>query len=260
MILVIRKGAARGNGRGYKNLRNFPKDPIVHAQAAKGIKQPQRMNVIPRFTGGKDTPTYDISKSGIYVIPQSRKDEGVLKDDFLTKVAEKQEKKPSKVISALSKAGSAAVAFGTKQYKAYQESSRQRAKERRETHIEELRDVEHPLVKKRDRIEQNISKIEDRIASGIGDEDKHFEELETLKEELRDVEEKIENVDLSTFTDPQLKSLAVRHTDDGFLSIGGGNKYESELLRRIEYRKQLDNKVREAHKTKKEGSGDLFDF
>jgi len=43
----MRKGQAKGQGKGYKNLRNFPKDPKVHSMSAKGMKQPQRIN-IPR--------------------------------------------------------------------------------------------------------------------------------------------------------------------------------------------------------------------
>lgn len=36
-----RRGAAKGTGSGYRNLRGFPKDPLVHQQAGRGIKQPQ---------------------------------------------------------------------------------------------------------------------------------------------------------------------------------------------------------------------------
>ncbi|MCJ7766801.1 hypothetical protein MUP79_00215 [Candidatus Bathyarchaeota archaeon] len=36
-----RTGADKGHGSGYRNLRNFPKDPHVHRQSAKGMKQPQ---------------------------------------------------------------------------------------------------------------------------------------------------------------------------------------------------------------------------
>lgn len=42
---MIRKGAAKGSGSGYKNLRGFPKDPLVHSQSAHGMKQPQRINI-----------------------------------------------------------------------------------------------------------------------------------------------------------------------------------------------------------------------
>jgi len=45
--MVNRKGAGKGAGRGYKNLRGFPKDPKVHQDSAKGKKQPQKLDYIP---------------------------------------------------------------------------------------------------------------------------------------------------------------------------------------------------------------------
>ena len=39
-----RKGLMKGNGKGYKNVMG--KDPMVHSQSAKGIKQPQRIKNI----------------------------------------------------------------------------------------------------------------------------------------------------------------------------------------------------------------------
>jgi len=44
-----RKGLMKGKGRGYKNV--IGKDPYVHSQSARGIKQPQRIN--PLVTKGK---------------------------------------------------------------------------------------------------------------------------------------------------------------------------------------------------------------
>lgn len=44
--MIRRLGAAKGTGSGYRNLRNFPKDPLVHSQSSKGIKQPQKIHVL----------------------------------------------------------------------------------------------------------------------------------------------------------------------------------------------------------------------
>jgi len=44
--MTTRRGAAKGTGRGYRNLRGFPKDPFVHSQSAKGRKQPQKIQKI----------------------------------------------------------------------------------------------------------------------------------------------------------------------------------------------------------------------
>lgn len=44
----MRKGQAIGQGKGYKNIQG--RDPAVHSESAKGIKQPQNVNVFtPKF-------------------------------------------------------------------------------------------------------------------------------------------------------------------------------------------------------------------
>ena len=44
-----RKGMMKGKGRGYKNV--IGKDPYVHSQSARGIKQPQKVHFIPEPFG-----------------------------------------------------------------------------------------------------------------------------------------------------------------------------------------------------------------
>jgi hypothetical protein len=39
--MARRKGLGKGKGKGYKNIA--PRDPKVHSQSARGIKQPQRV-------------------------------------------------------------------------------------------------------------------------------------------------------------------------------------------------------------------------
>ena len=39
---MARRGMGKGRGKGYKNIAG--KDPHVHSQSAKGMKQPQRVN------------------------------------------------------------------------------------------------------------------------------------------------------------------------------------------------------------------------
>jgi len=39
-----RKGLGKGRGKGYKNIMS--RDPIVHSQSRKGIKQPQKINLL----------------------------------------------------------------------------------------------------------------------------------------------------------------------------------------------------------------------
>jgi len=44
--MVRRKGMGKGKGKGYKNIMG--KDPLVHSQSARGMKQPQKVQ-IPNF-------------------------------------------------------------------------------------------------------------------------------------------------------------------------------------------------------------------
>jgi hypothetical protein len=273
---MIRKGAAKGSGRGYKNLRNYPRDPVIHAESGRGMKQPQRirrMLVVSHFTKGKDMPVKEVSEVMADLTPQKvapaqskvvvTKEVPVteIREDFLTKVAVKQEKKPSKVVGVASKAGSAAWAFGKEKLREYQASARTKAAEKHEKYIEELRDIEHPVIKKRDKIQSEIEMVETKIAAGVGSEDDHFDRLEVLKAKLEEVEGQIDHLDLSTFTDGQLKALAVRDTGgDDLFSMDTGNKYERELVRRIQYRKELDKKLSEANHPKTKGDGGLFDL
>jgi hypothetical protein len=46
-----RRGLGKGTGSGYKNL--IPKDPSIHSQSAKGIKQPQRVWIVNRIPKAK---------------------------------------------------------------------------------------------------------------------------------------------------------------------------------------------------------------
>jgi hypothetical protein len=44
-----RLGAARGTGRGYKNLRAFPRDSSIHRDSRFGRKQPQQIGIAVRY-------------------------------------------------------------------------------------------------------------------------------------------------------------------------------------------------------------------
>jgi hypothetical protein len=51
-----RKGQAKGKGKGYKNLPNFPKDPKIHSDSGKGRKQPQRIpKIVTQTPSSKKT-------------------------------------------------------------------------------------------------------------------------------------------------------------------------------------------------------------
>ena len=57
--MSARKGMMVGKGSGYKNV--VGRDPSVHSQSAKGIKQPQSVNII---TPKKELKKYEILMLG----------------------------------------------------------------------------------------------------------------------------------------------------------------------------------------------------
>ena len=44
---MVRRGMGYGTGKGYKNIAGSA--PKIHSQSAKGIKQPQKTPIIPRY-------------------------------------------------------------------------------------------------------------------------------------------------------------------------------------------------------------------
>lgn len=59
--MTTRRGAAKGTGSGYRNLRQFPRDSSIHAQSAKGMKQPQKLR--PTLYGWKDIAPFKKGKA-----------------------------------------------------------------------------------------------------------------------------------------------------------------------------------------------------
>lgn len=76
--MTKRKGLGKGRGKGYKNL--IPKDKKVHADSAKGKKQPQKINYIPYANKGKS------SDSGNSELRQEIED--ALGEDFIREFAD----------------------------------------------------------------------------------------------------------------------------------------------------------------------------
>lgn len=60
--MVTRKGLGKGKGKGYRNM--IPKDPKVHSDAGRGVKQPYsqstRLKAIPK----KKMPTLEVFRTG----------------------------------------------------------------------------------------------------------------------------------------------------------------------------------------------------
>lgn len=61
--MATRKGMMKGKGRGYKNV--IGKDPYVHSQSARGIKQPQRLSMSQKIAITKHLRYKDTDKDGV---------------------------------------------------------------------------------------------------------------------------------------------------------------------------------------------------
>jgi hypothetical protein len=108
------------------------------------------------------------------------------------------------------------------------------------------------------RVETLKQQIAERKESG-GRVDDLITELGKEEKDYREIQEKVADVSVKAMSDGQLKELAVRTTDESIFSIGGGNQYERELLRRIAKRKELQQKVEKAEKEPVK-SESIFDF
>jgi len=67
ILMVARKGMMVGKGSGYKNV--IGKDPMVHSQSAKGMKQPQNLKSMSflqlKNKGINLNPNKDTDKDGV---------------------------------------------------------------------------------------------------------------------------------------------------------------------------------------------------
>jgi hypothetical protein len=286
-VITMRKGMLVGSGkRGYKNI--ISNDPSVHSQSSKGIKQPQKVNGMFIRQGNKEikvTPAMkhmnfrQLQKKGVFLRYQGdadkdgvknikdckpldkRKQDNILDDkgsEMITEVdydkSIDEEIEPTKLekfkgqTEALAlrgaKAGKSAYTYGMKKWAERQEESEERR-------MKALGEVDHPLIKKLKRQEKRVEEIKRQLAElpeGSDREDRLFEELEEEEDQLRQLEEDVTDIEVTDLSDAQLKTLSIRQGDSGFSFFGSGNEYESELLRRIDARKELNQKIKEAQK------------
>jgi hypothetical protein len=194
----------------------------------------------------KDMPVSEIGTGGDILPPTATptEDKG---PSILSRIA-------SGTVSGAKKIYASGVAAG-KSYLA------QRAERERIRKEQELEDIKNPVAiahkKAAERVESLMTK-----SSNTDDQEeleKINEQLDEAQENLASSEDALENINLSTLTDGELRLLAIRHRDEGLFSTT--NKYETELVERVKYRKQLDAKIREAEKKAPEKEeGGLFDF
>jgi hypothetical protein len=226
-----RKGLGKNQGKGFKNI--IPgQDSQTHSNSAKGIKQPQFANVdalVKKAEGsGKD-----IEKIGAKTKTEA----------FFKRAGEKSKK---------------GVEFAQRQVQKFRESQRQKR-------IKTLEEVNHPLTRKLKAQNRRVEQLKEQIAmnSDLGKESGLFDELSKEQEQLRQLQEEATEIDLSTLSDAELKTLAIRHPDAGLFSefFGSGqDKYTAELVKRINKKQQVERDLAMARKEAKPGqsSGDGF--
>jgi len=271
-----RKGMGKGKGKGYKNIMG--KDPLVHSQSARGMKQPQRVS--PRITTimkkrpeVKDMDFKQLKKLGVFLRyhadsdkdgvpnikdckplnPKKHKDEAVTEIEFDPTVEEEPttyQKLKGKTGAVLGKAGRGAVSLGKKGVKSYIESRKQKK-------IEALREVKHPKIRELEKQQMRVAELQ-RQAENEPDDEDLFRELDEEEDQLRKIQEEVTEIKVEDLNDAQLKTLAIRHKDD-FSIFGSGNPYKDELLRRIRAKKKLEKEISEA-KSKKPEKGILEDL
>ena len=139
--------------------------------------------------------------------------------------------------------------------KRIQEFRAKQKEESKQRRFELLKDVKHPLQSKLAKQQDRVNTLQRHAREEETEE--LMQKLKSEREELRQIQEEITNIKLQDLSDSELKTLAIRYTDDSFFSFGESNPYKKELLRRVDARKVLEEDISKARKGIKEKG--LFD-
>lgn len=279
----MRKGLGKGKGKGYKNIL-MGKDPKIHSQSAKGMKQPQKLSprvqaLLKKNPSLRNKSFKQLQKSGVFLKYQADSDgDGVpnIKDckpldvkrhkDMEVKEIEfdpSVEKEPTKTEKFVGKAGALAGRVGRAGKELAVKGLKTIKEKKEEKRIKELEDVKHPLIQDLEDQKARVDELQKQIQQTDDEEkeEKLFDELGEEQEQLREIQEKITDLKIEDLSDKQLKTLAIRWkpTDSlfGDLFGSGDNPYTEELARRIRAEKQIEKELDEARKEEPEGG--LFD-
>jgi hypothetical protein len=310
-----RRGLGKGKGSGYKNL--IPKDPGVHSQSSRGIKQPQLLPayISPfktpgrrRFTElsgrnfqGKIFETGNNNLVSKVVLPYNSNKFHVFSDNLVVingQLFETEEdlKRMPKMVTikfdepmvdsdgdgmpdfmdcdpndrtrqddmpvveiddfaeSLVPSGIAPSSIPTPEFEDIDDfvEDIELSSKIPEIKIENVpKTADTPEERQVFRQKNRVREVERQINSSK--DDTEYEELvgELKKErnELRKEQEKETKIGLKDFSEKQLKELAVRDMgDEGFFAslFMTKNKYEKELIRRIQAKKRLDKDLEKA--------------
>lgn len=237
---MARKGMATGQGKGYKNIQGS--DPKIHSESASGIKQPQKVSFIPFLNKSED--------KGQTLIHEIKYDKSVDEDKSETAWDEIKGRSEAKILQLKNKA-----------VEIYEKRKKDQEAKQHEEHTKAIDLVKHPKMEKLKQEEEKLHALERQIQN-VTDEDREdelFEQLEEHKEKLDEMKEEIDNIHLEDFSDSELKELAIRHdsSEDSFFS-SGENKYEKEVIRRMQRRKELADDISKELKREKETKEEGF--
>lgn len=273
-----RKGLGKGQGKGYKNI--IGRDPMVHRQSAKGIKQPQQiktgMLVKNRHTGKvgkvilKDkfaVKVYPIKKKskirGVFTNPKHwttirgeplkvgkdfvyDSDGDAFPDGMDCSPTDPKKQDLKETFSKIEE-----------KFKKLKEEQKEKQKEKRVSALKTIPTVEvNKLKKQKERVDEVRKQL--RMEKDSEESQRLTDELDSEEAELREVQERVSNIKLEDLSDRQLETLAVNYRDDGLFSgvFGSGNEFQSELLRRQRKSAEIDReklkiKIEEEFKKKR---------
>lgn len=250
-----RKGLGKNQGQGFKNI--LPGlDSRTHSNSAKGIKQPQKVNVDALLrqsqAKGMQTKTQEeLQAEGQFVDVSTVVEPKTKKEDDLEKLG--AETKTGAFVKRAEEKAKEGLAFARKQLKARQD---RKAMEK----IKLLEEINHPVTRKLTKQQERVAELKTQIALNEDEsrENRLFEELRLEEDQLREVQEKVTELQLEELNDSELKTMAIRYKDRGaggfisdFVGIGSGNPYQDELVRRVKKKQEVERQVVEARKEAK---------
>ena len=263
---MVKRYNSKGNGKGWKGeskrhslarrgIKTGQKlSPRIKAMLKKNpklknktFKQLQKKGVFLKYQGDVDSDGVKNIKDCRPLNPKMHKDERVTEIKFDPSVEKDVSK--SKIFLGKTKA------FISKEAKLGRELASKKLRELKERKkakkIKTLEEIEHPIINKLNKQTKRVDTIKTQIAETDDEkkEEKLFNELDVEQTQLREIEEKVTELNLENVSDSKLKTLAIRHTDDSFFSLGD-NKFSKELKRRIKTKKKLESELSQLRSAK----------
>jgi hypothetical protein len=221
-------------------------------------------NVLVAFTKGKETVYIQLPKKDVKKIANEI--------GYKAQIV-KGGKLPESVNKFFSKVGSGikkgAVTVGTGVKKAYEwekehlpkqikavkkeakeiadriEASKEESEIKARKEEEKVAPIYTKMVAQQNRVQSLKNDIAEHEEKGTIKK-KHYDELEEEEHQLHQIQEKITEMPMEDLSDTEVRHLAIVTKDESL--FGSGNRYESELLRRIDRTKEIDKHIQDARR------------